>query len=166
MRDDEATLHLLCGKIASGKSTLATALGGAPGRVVLDQDAWLFGLFGDRMQTIDDYIAFSERLRALIGPHVVRLLHAGVAVVLDFPANTPEDRTWMRSLIDASGARHLMHVLDVPTEVCWQRLQFRNAEGRHPFQASRVQFEAITRHFSVPKPEEGFDLVWHEGSDG
>jgi len=34
-------LHMLCGKIASGKSTLAARLGSAPGTALLAEDTWL-----------------------------------------------------------------------------------------------------------------------------
>lgn len=40
----QTTLQLLCGQIASGKSTLATKLGRRPGTVVIREDHWLSGL--------------------------------------------------------------------------------------------------------------------------
>lgn len=46
-----ATLHLLCGKIASGKSTLAAELSAAPGCVVISEDQWLAALYKDEMQS-------------------------------------------------------------------------------------------------------------------
>ena len=43
---DQPTLRLLCGWIASGKSTLATELGHGPRTVVVREDDWLQALYG------------------------------------------------------------------------------------------------------------------------
>jgi len=157
-------LILICGKIASGKSTLSDRLADELGAVALHEDDWLSALYGDQMTSVADYVRFAARLRGVMGPHVVALLRAGTPVVLDFPANTPEYRAWMMGLIQATGVRHEMHVLDVPDEVCWERLQRRNAHGGNPFKVTRAQFDAITRHFSLPAEAEGFHLVWHGGN--
>ena len=44
MTGQPPTLHMLCGKIASGKSTLAAELGRVEGTVILVEDAWLHAL--------------------------------------------------------------------------------------------------------------------------
>ena len=43
---DQPTLRLLCGRIASGKSTLATELSHGPRTVVIREDDWLQALYG------------------------------------------------------------------------------------------------------------------------
>lgn len=157
-------LSLFCGKIASGKSTLARRLAAQSGAVAIHEDDWLSALYGDQMRSVQDYVRYAARLRAAMGPHVTALLEAGISVALDFPANTPQTRAWLLGLIGQTGVRHEMHVLDVPDEICWARLQQRNAEGGHPFQVSRAQFEQITRHFSVPGAGEGFQIIQHAGT--
>jgi predicted kinase len=159
MSSNQPTLHLLCGKIAAGKSTLTAKLGEAPRTVVVSEDEWLPRLYPDEMTTVADYVRYSARLREVIGSHIVRLLMAGVSVVLDFPANTPAIRGWMRSILDAAGVAHQLHFLDVPDDVCKTRLRARNASGCHPFAVSDEQFEQITDYFVAPKSEEGFDVI-------
>jgi predicted kinase len=156
-----ATLYLLCGKIAAGKSTLARRLAARPATLLISEDHWTSNLFGDDLQTIEDYGRCAARLRAAMGPHVVDILHQGLSVVLDFQANTVTVRRWMRSLIDRSGAHHELHVLDLPDAVCLQRLRERNAAGEHPFQVSDAEFLQFTRHFAPPQPDEGFNVVIH-----
>lgn len=39
--DGGATLHLLCGKIGAGKSTLSQQLAANPRHVLISEDAWL-----------------------------------------------------------------------------------------------------------------------------
>ena len=154
-------LHLLCGKAASGKSTLAARLGKAPNTVVIAEDAWLFALFGDEMTALADYVRCAAKLRAAMAPHVVALLRSGTSVVLDFPANTVETRRWMREMIDASGARHQMHLLDVTDDVAKARLRARNAGGDHPFAVTEDQFDRLAKHFVPPSEDEGFEVVRH-----
>ena len=155
------TLHLLCGKIAAGKSTLAAALADVPGTVMVREDEWLSRLYPDEMASVADYVRCSARLRNAIGPHVTALLRAGLSVVLDFPANTPAYRAWMRGIFQAAGSAHQLHYLDVPDDVCKARLRARNDAGTHEFAATDAQFDLITRHFVAPAAEEGFDIVLH-----
>ncbi|MEQ4450670.1 AAA family ATPase [Kosakonia sp. YIM B13605] len=154
-----ATLHLLCGKIASGKSTLASELAKTPCTVVLREDSWLSLLFKDAMTTVEDYVFYSAKLKSAIKPHAIALLGAGVNVVLDFPANTLASRQWMMSIVKESGAPHLLHYLSVDDEICKARLRQRNAAGDHDFAATDEQFALITRYFVEPTEQEGFRIV-------
>lgn len=156
---EQPTLHLLCGKIASGKSTLSAKLGASPGTVIVSEDLWLAALFAEEMHSISDYVQYSSRLRSAMKPHLVSLLKAGVSVILDFPANTQTNREWMMSIIKESGATNKLHYLKVSDDVCKSRLRLRNAEGGHEFSATDEQFETITRYFSEPMVDEGFDII-------
>ncbi|MFO6463496.1 AAA family ATPase [Jannaschia sp. KMU-145] len=156
------TLHMLCGKIASGKSTLADTLAARPDTVRLSEDDWLHALYGDEMHSVVDYVRCAAKLRAAIGPHVADLLGAGLSVVLDVPANTIEARGWMRTILDASGSAHALHVMTTSDATCLARLRARNEEGDHPFAATEAQFHRMSAHYVPPGPEEGFDIVLHE----
>jgi len=155
------TLHMLCGKIASGKSTLACQLAKAEGTVLVAEDAWLSALYRDEMATPADYVRCALKLRQIMGPHISDLLNAGMSVVLDFPANTLETRGWMRGILEGTGAAHELHVLEVPDEQCLARLRGRNASGDHPFALTEEQFHRFSKHYAAPLPDEGFNLVHH-----
>jgi predicted kinase len=157
----QATLHLLCGKIAAGKSTLTAKLGALPHTVVVSEDQWLARLYPDEMVSVADYGRCSARLRDAMGPHLVALLGAGLSVVLDFPANTLKNRAWMRTIFEEAGAAHQLHFLDVPDEECRARLRARNARGEHEFAASDAEFDLITSYFVPPSADEGFNVVLH-----
>src|SRR6187551_3303954 len=128
------TLYLLCGKIAAGKSTLARQLAARPATLLISEDHWTSTLFADDLKTIDDYTRYSARLRAAMTPHIVAILGKGLSVVLDFPANTIKQRAWMKELIDLAKVDHELHLLDLPDDICKQRLRARNTVGEHPFQ--------------------------------
>jgi predicted kinase len=161
MSADKAILHMLCGKIAAGKSSLAATLGSAPLTVIVSEDEWLSRLFGGEMASVEDYIRCAAKLRAAMGPHLVALLEAGMSVVLDYPANTLANRAWMRGIAEEAGVPHRLHWLDVPDEICRARLRARNAAGAHEFAATDAQFDQITAYFVPPSAEEGLEIVVH-----
>lgn len=165
MSDPPPVLHMFCGKVASGKSTLASDLARRPGMVLVSEDAWQSALFADQLKTVADYVRCSDRLRAMMGPHVSSLLNAGVSVVLDFQANTLASRAWMRSILEATQASHVLHVLDTPDEICRARLHPRNTGGAHPFTVTDAQFDQVSAYFVPPTPEEGFNVVRHVAED-
>ena len=152
-------LHMVCGKIGAGKSTLMRQLSQAAATVLIGEDTWLAALYPGEIHELPDYVRSAGRLKQAMAGHVVALLEAGVSVVLDFPANTVSNRNWMRGIFEAAGAAHTLHFLDVPDAVCKQRLHARNASGEHPFETTDAQFDLISSHFVAPSETEGFEVV-------
>ena len=153
------TLHLVGGKIAAGKSTVCASLAGRPGTVLIGQDQWLSRLYPDEIRSIPDMITYSARLRHAIGGHVADLLRAGLSVVLDFPANRVDWRRWMLDVAEEAGAPHILHYLDVPDEVCRERLRARNAGGAHEYVVSDAEFETIVSRVQPPEESEGLNVL-------
>lgn len=149
-----ATLHFLCGKIASGKSTLAQQLVRGQQAVLLSEDTWLAALYLGQITQLADYIEKSRLLKSALELHLVTLLQKGITLVLDFPANTPEQRQWLKGLAEQAGCSYCCHVLNVSDEECKRRLAARNLSGENPFTTSAEQFDLITAHFSYPSEEE------------
>ncbi|WP_193186687.1 AAA family ATPase [Nisaea sediminum] len=157
------TLHLFCGKIAAGKSTLAKRLAHQSGALLISEDDWISGLFGPEMESFDDYIRCSARLRATLSPHLVALLKAGNSIALDFPANTRTLRSWMRGIAEEAGVSALLHYLDLPDVACKKRLCERNASGAHAFSPSEAEFDLISGYFEAPETGEGLPVLVHGG---
>ena len=153
---------MLCGKIAAGKSTLAAQLGEGSKTVLVSEDQFLAHLYPDEILTLDDYARCAGRLRQAIGPHIVNLLQSGLSVVLDFQANTPSARAWMRQLFETADADHQLHYLRADDAVCKERLTERNASGAHEYQVSDADFDLFTSYFVVPSLDEGFRVVLHD----
>jgi len=154
-------LHLMCGKIASGKSTLTKALVEQHAAVALSEDQWLSTLYPQEIRSVADYVRCAQRIRGVLGPLVVGMLRAGVCVVLDFPANTVADRKWLRTLAEQAEVKHCLHFLDVDDDTCRARLRARNATGEHDFAATDAEFDLITSYFVIPGEDEGLVIVTH-----
>ena len=159
MSRSKGTLHMLCGKIAAGKSTLSDELGKAENTVVISEDRWIAQLYPSEIKGLGDYFERSERLRVTLAPHIVDLLRVGVSVVLDFHANTVRARKWMRGLFEQAEAPHQLHFLDVPNEVCLARMHARRAAGEHAL--SDTEFHHVTSSFVAPSPDEGLNVIRH-----
>jgi predicted kinase len=130
-----------------------------PNTILVSEDRWLAALYGEQMQSVADYVACSGKLKNALTPHLVSLLRSGLSVVLDFPANTLANRQWMKTLIDQAGVDNRLHYLDVPDDVCRERLRARNSSGTHDFAATDAQFDLITRYFVAPDESEGFTII-------
>ena len=154
-------LHLMTGKIASGKSTLAKNLAVEQSAILLSEDQWLSRLYPDQIKSITDYVRFARQIREVVGLLVIDVLCAGVTVVLDFPANTPQDRQWLRGLADAAEASHCVHYIDVDDDTCRGRLHIRNRRADHEFAATDAEFDLITSYFRAPDEDEGLQIKIH-----
>lgn len=152
-------LHLVCGKVAAGKSTLCARLA-SEGAFRIEQDRLMSTLYPE-METVADYLRHVPRLRDAITPIVVELLVRGVSVVLDWPANTVATRAWMRGLAEQAAATARLHWLETSDAICLDRLAQRNSEGTHDYTVSADEFAELSAWFEPPTDAEGFEIIRH-----
>ena len=67
-------LHILCGKMASGKTTLSKKLRDEHNAILISEDIWLAKLYGEEISSFEDYIKYTKRLRETLYEHVIELL--------------------------------------------------------------------------------------------
>jgi len=117
-------------------------------------------LYPGQIRSVDDYVKYSNLIKPVVKPLVQSLLRKGLKVVMDFPANTPGQRAWLRSIFEEVGAPHELIYLDVSNELCLENLAKRRTE-----QPARVatdteeMFRAMSRYFSEPSEDEGFNII-------
>jgi predicted kinase len=157
-----ARLIFFCGKMAAGKSTLASALAAREDAVLLVQDELLGALYPGEILDLSDFVRCSARLRTALTPVIQTLLRQGISVVLDFPGNTKAQRIWFRELFEAAGADHELHFIDAPDELCKAQLRQRSSElPAGSAWTTEAEFEAVTAYFVAPAPDENFNVVRH-----
>ena len=158
----KGTLLFMCGKMASGKSTLARTLAEREHAMLFVQDDWVDALYPGAVVNVATYLEYSGRINRLLAPYVVDLLQRGVSVVMDFPGNTRSQRAWFRDIIDRAGVEHELHFVDTPDETSKAQLRERS---RHlppgtPW-TSEADFDLIASHFTPPAEDEGFTVIRH-----
>lgn len=156
----QAKLIFMCGKMAAGKSTLASVLARQESAVLLVQDELLESLYPGEIVDIAGFVKYSTRLRNALAPHIRSLLVKGISVVLDFPGNTKIQRSWFRELFEGAKVGHELHFVDVPDEICKGQLKERS-KGLPAGSAwtTDAEFDAITAYFQMPTAEEGFNVI-------
>jgi predicted kinase len=158
-----ATLHFICGKAGAGKTTLARELGRTVPAVVFCEDEWISRL-GIEVRSLEDFLAASSRCRGLIEPLAIDLLRLGNSIVFDFAGNTPKGRQWVRSIFEAAGADHVLHTINATDSQCLANIHRRNDEkpaGVYWGHVSDEIFAAVTPYFTLPLPQEGFQVLAH-----
>jgi len=159
---NSAKLFFLCGKMASGKSTLARELARRNGAVLLAQDEFLGSLFPGEITDIPSFVERSTRVKNALAPHICALLSKGICVVLDFPANTKSQRAWCRDLLGRANVEHELHFIEASDALCKKQLNDRSRHLTHGTAwTTDAEFDAITAFFEPPSVDEGFNVVLH-----
>lgn len=158
-----AKLIFLCGKMASGKSTLARDLAERENAVLLVQDEFLDKLFPGEITDVPAFVKYSSRLKDAVAPHICSLLAKGISVVLDFPGNTKAQRAWFRELFESANAEHELHFIDASDALCKRQLKDRSKElPPGVVWTTEAEFEAINAYFQPPSNDEGFNIIHYK----
>jgi predicted kinase len=149
-----ATVHLLCGKTGSGKTTFARRLEQERRAVALSVDPWMIRLFGQHMPRE----AFDARLRVcmdLLYGLSERLTQLGVDVVLDWGFWSRADRDAARARFAASGAQVVLYFFDVSDDVILRRLKRRSEQPPgDDYEIPPEMFALLAAKFEPPGGDE------------
>jgi predicted kinase len=153
------TLIFFCGKMGAGKSTKSKQVAQERNAVLLSEDQWLLLLYPSQITSFDDYIKFSGQLKPLIKAHVKNILETGTNVVMDFPANTMNQRKWFKELVSEAKVQHELIYLKVSNELCLKQIEQRRTQQpeRAAFDTEAV-FYQVTKYFEEPNESEGLHL--------
>ena len=158
-----ATLHFICGKAGSGKTTLGRQIAREAPAVFICEDEWLQKL-APGISSVRQYVEATANIRRVIAPLTIQLLKLGTSVVFDFAGNTVRERAWVRAIVEAAGAAHVLHCLEVDENTCWQRIEARSAarpDGLFFGPVTRELFDEVTRYLVAPSSGEGFHVQVH-----
>ena len=156
----KGSLTFFCGKMGAGKTTKSREISQARNAVLLSEDEWLSSLYPNSIKTLADYMEYSGRLRPQMKKLAQSILASGTNVVMDFPANTIQQREWFRCIFSEIQAPHELVYIDQTNEVCLAQIGKRRIE--QPERAATdtdEMFELVTKYFVAPTSDEGFNTV-------
>lgn len=157
---NKGTLTFFSGKMGAGKSTRSKRLAIDNNAVLLSEDEWLASLYPEKIHTFEDYLQFSALLKPPVKSLVQNILNTGTHVVMDFPANTVNQRKWFKTLCDQIQCQHELIFLDVTDEQCLLHIDKRRVEQpeRAAFDNEAV-FHQVTKFFEAPSDDEDLNIV-------
>jgi predicted kinase len=156
----KGVLIFFCGKMCAGKTTKSREIAQARNAVLVSEDEWLEALYPQKIASLEDYIKYSALLRPPMKRLVQSILTAGTDVVMDFPANTIQQRKWFRSIYSETQASHNLIYIDLPNDVCIERVANRRTEQPERATTDTVEmFEQVTKYFVAPTSDEGFNTT-------
>ena len=148
------SVHLICGKTGSGKTTFAHELERERSAVRFSHDEWMIHLYGHHMPRE----VFDIRVQLcmdLILRLTERLVALGVEVVLDCAFWRYADRQKARSYLARSRANCILYYLDLPDEILLQRLRHRNQQlPQSTFEITEEMFHEFEVQFEPPLDDE------------
>lgn len=154
-------VHLICGSTGAGKTTYALRLSDQLGAVRFSIDEWMAALFWmDTPKPLD--AAWStervERCRTQIWTVVLRIAPRNVPCVLDVGLGQAQSRARFAELARHAGLSVQLHLLDLPVEERWRRVQARNAQKGETYQlgfeVTREMFDFIEGLWELPTEAE------------
>jgi predicted kinase len=155
----KGTLIFFCGKMGAGKSTLSRQISQELNAILLSEDDWLSTLYPEEIKNFDDYLKYANRLKPLLKSHIRSILNSGISVVMDFPANTRNQRAWLKDIFFDRGIPHRLIYLDVDDKTCIEQIAQRRETNpeRALFDTEEV-FHHVTSFFQPPSDDEGFAI--------
>ncbi|MBR6790208.1 MAG: ATP-binding protein [Oscillospiraceae bacterium] len=113
-----AKVHLICGRICSGKTTLAKTLAEEHNAVILSCDEVTWALFGNDLGEKHDQM--TGRIRTYLLQKAVEIIRAGTGVILDWGFWTAAYRREIREYFAAASVEVCWHYVTV-SPVEWER---------------------------------------------
>ena len=150
---------MFSGKMGAGKSTKSKQVSQDRNAVLISEDEWLSTLYPNQITTFEDYLHYSSILKPLVKAHVVNILRTGTDVVMDFPANTVNQRKWFKELIFEANAPNELIYLNLSNEICLKQIEKRRIEcPERAIYDTESMFNEVTKYFQEPEKSEGFNI--------
>ncbi|BDU36770.1 AAA family ATPase [Vibrio nigripulchritudo] len=150
-----AKVFLIEGPVGAGKSTFSKDLSKRMSAPHINLDSWMSRLFSpDRPSTniFEWYVARKKRCNEQIWEVALSILNSGSDVILELGLIQSDSRKSMYDLINESGHKVSVYVLDAPKEQRRKRVQYRNISEGSTFsmEVSDEVFELASNMWEEP----------------
>lgn len=119
-------IHLICGKICSGKTYYARELSRLENAVILSCDALMLSLYPPLLGENHDEVA--QRVREYLHARALDILRTGTSVILDWGFWTCADREKTEAFYTEKGVIVRWHYMKTSDETLLERIRQRNAQ--------------------------------------
>jgi predicted kinase len=164
MNGKKPTVHMLCGIVGSGKTTLARRLALETKGVYFSLDEWMLTLYKQPMsrEEFDDRL---DRCCGMIWSVAKQVLSANIDVILDFGFWKREQRLQFRKLTETASVLHNLYYMRCSPTVAQTRVRERNKDlpAAH-FEITDEMFETFLPKFEPPTAEEGLNMIIIDGN--
>jgi predicted kinase len=155
----KAAFHLICGSTGAGKSTFSQALASDLSGLHFAIDRWMVTLFWqDSPQPIefDWMMARIDRCETIIFETAKQAVSIGVPAIIDLGSTKAAQLQKFASLAADAQIPVVLHVLYVPVEERWARVEVRNASKGETYamQVDRAMFDFVETMWEPPDPAE------------
>jgi predicted kinase len=154
-------IHLICGSTGAGKTTYANRLSEGLQGVVFSIDQWMTALFWmDSPMPIEASWSMERvaRCNAQIWTVAFQVAVRGMPCILDLGFTRLQERSQFAALAHDAGFPVQLHVLDIPRDERWRRVQTRNAEKGEAhqlrFAVTREMFDFVETLWEPPQEPE------------
>lgn len=151
-----ATVHLLCGRPGSGKTTFARELEKTHRAVRYTYDEWMVQLYG---RSPEQFETLFNRVSNLIWRTATRNLALGTDVILDKGFWRKRDRENAMQAAATIGAASKLYFLDAPIDVLRKRVLTRSKSGHDALWINDQAFTEFVNRFEPPSDDENFILI-------
>jgi predicted kinase len=158
-------VHMVCGLTDAGKPTYSETLRRDLGGVRFSIDEWNDRLFLMDRDPTSNFEWFYERVQrccAQMRDTAEQVINVGVPVVLDCGFTNRKERQIFYDWAEEQGLGVVLHFLDIPEDIRWQRVQQRNTEQGDTFvmDVTREMFDFMQTLWVAPNDEE---MVLYDG---
>ena len=151
-----STIHLICGKICSGKSHYAARLAQRENAVILSCDELSLALFPEGLGTAHD--AMMTRAHAYLHDRAMDILRAGTDVILEWGFWKRADRESAGRFYASEGVNVVWHYMDAQDSVLEKRIGLRNRrvleDGDRSYYVDEGLFKKMDALFEAPDASE------------
>lgn len=149
-----ATVHMLCGKVGSGKTTYAQSLKANGNTFILSYDNLMLILFDDCIGP-SKHQDMVSRCKKFLFRQALQLLEMNIDVVLDFGFWSKEERDNTREFFSSRDIPVKLHYINPPYDTITEHLEIRN----------KAIEEGLRGYYMTPEKRKRFDGFFQEPSE-